>query len=336
MQLQPNSTDAEVFISHAIQDRKRVLEIAGELESAGVRVWMDGHQTDGVNDSSPEISRRIEGCKLVMLMCSEAALRSTSVKQQLQLAWKHRRPYLPILIEPPERPEHLAYRLEGWQWVAGHSSRPEQWLPATLQALRSAGVRCGNRHHRRVQAQSVVRPTLPDPGLQGLRSIAKLTDQLWVLPAGNAWPGAPRAAAPEPDAFQDDRPRSYRLGDRILLAVDSEAECHLLLVNEGMEGITLCACPSRLVPESRLPAGLTLLPRAGARHDAFVIGGRPGRDHLLAILSDEPLELDWMPADPEDYARALSRKDIDTLLAWLRELEPRRWTALATHFDVIA
>ena len=44
-----------------------------------------------------------------------------------------------------------------------------------------------------------------------------------------------------------------------------------------------------------------------ARYDAFVVSGQSGREHLLAILTDEPLGLDWMPADPNVPARELTR-----------------------------
>jgi len=77
----------------------------------------------------PEIVRGIKGCKVLLLMCSDAALRSRNVKQEIQLAWKYERPYLPLLLEPTSFPEQLEYWLE-----AGSGSR-------STTARRSAGCR---------------------------------------------------------------------------------------------------------------------------------------------------------------------------------------------------
>ena len=64
--------------------------------------------------------------------------------------------------------------------------------------------------------------------------------------------------------------------------------------------------------------------------------GEPGREHLLAIITEEPLGLDWMPLDSRIPARTLSPNDIDSLLKLLQDLEGDRWTALSTFFDVLA
>jgi hypothetical protein len=67
-----------------------------------------------------------------------------------------------------------------------------------------------------------------------------------------------------------------------------------------------------------------------------VVTGKPGREHLLAIITDESLGLDWLPTDPKkEPARVLKQVDIDALLARLRNLEGDRWTALSTYFDVV-
>jgi hypothetical protein len=77
-----------------------------------------------------------------------------------------------------------------------------------------------------------------------------------------------------------------------------------------------------------LAVGRGYLPQQGSCYDAFVVSGQPGRVYLLAILTDEPLGLAWMPADPKIPARVLSPADIDTLLARLaiwRETDGQRY-----------
>jgi hypothetical protein len=73
----------------------------------------------------------------------------------------------------------------------------------------------------------------------------------------------------------------------------------------------------------------------GSRYDSFVVTGKPGREHLLAIVTGEPLGLDWLPTEPKVPARVLIQADVDTLLARLRGLAGDRWAALSTYFDVI-
>jgi hypothetical protein len=180
----PGQGAAEVFISYASQDRERVLPIADRLEQAGVSLWLDRDQIPGGTNHGPEIVRGIRGCKVLMLMCSDAALRSRNVKQEIQLAWKYGRPYLPLLLEPTSFPEQLEYWLEGWQCVVVHGRPPEGWLPAVLQALARAGVRYTGGEPAPPAAAPAVHPARPGQGLAGLRAVARLTDQIWPVPFG--------------------------------------------------------------------------------------------------------------------------------------------------------
>ena len=117
---------------------------------------------------------------------------------------------------------------------------------------------------------------------------------------------------------------------------ESQYQGHLLLLDKGPEGILYCLCPSQFAPDTRLRPGRSDLPQAGSRYDSFVVTGKPGREHLLAIITDEPLGLDWMPRDPvKEPARVLKQADTDALLVRLRDLGGHRWTALSTYFDVV-
>jgi TIR domain len=90
---QPVSVDdAEVFISYSSRDRERVIKIAGQLEEAGVKLWLDRNKIAGGLNYGPEIVRGIKNCKVLMLMTTDASMRSRNVKQEIQLAWKYERP----------------------------------------------------------------------------------------------------------------------------------------------------------------------------------------------------------------------------------------------------
>jgi hypothetical protein len=331
----PNSGAAEVFISYASRNRERVVQIAGHLESAGVTIWRDQNEILGGENYGPKIVHGIKTCKVLLLVCTDASMRSRNVKQEIQLAWHYGRPYLPLLGEPIDSyPEQVQYWLEGWQWIEVLDRPTAQWLPRVLQALAKAGVT--SNMPTTVAVGPVVQPTPPAQGLAGLRAVARFTDQIWPVPADHVLRGATRSGLRDLGAPQDDVKHGHRLGSRVCLAIESDRAGHLLLLDEGTSGKIYCLCPSVFAPETRLPAGRTYLPQQGARYDAFEVSGQPGREHLLAILTDEPLGLDWMPKDPKVPARVLSPADIDTLLARLRGLEGDRWTALATFFDVTA
>ncbi len=323
---------AEVFVSYSSRDRKRVLDVIKSLESAGVRVWADLRKIDGGMNYGPEIVRGIKECKVVMLMCSDSSMRSRNVKQEIQLAWKYERPYLPVLLERTKFPEQLQYWLEGWQWIEIVDAPKEKWWPQLERALANADVAL--REKTRAEPVAKVEAHQPGQGLEGLLRVARFTDQLWPMPAERVRRDAPSGArglgAPQ-EAVRHGHP----LGSRLCLAIEADREAHLLLLDRGPEGIIYCLCPSHFAPSTRLPAGRSYLPQERSHYDSFVVSGKPGRENLLAILTDRPLELDWMPTDPGVPARVLDAKDIDLLLGRLRDLEGDAWTALSTYFEVL-
>ncbi len=170
-----------------------------------------------------------------------------------------------------------------------------------------------------VLSESVVQPNPPTQGLEGLRSLARFTDQIWPVAADHVHRDATRSVLRDLGAPQDDVQHAYRLGSRVSLAIESDRAGHLLLLDEGTSGKTYCLCPSAFAPETQLTAGRTYLPQRTSRYDAFVVSGQPGREHLLAILTEEPLEPDWMPRDPKrEPARVVSAADIEMLLVRLQ------------------
>jgi hypothetical protein len=289
----------------------------------------------------------------------------------MQLAWSYERPFLPLLIEPIDFPEQAEYWFEGQQWIEVMDASPEQWLPMVLRALANIGVRCPGVNPASLARVPVIQSTRLDHSLQSLLSIARFTDQIWPMPAERVQRGAARPAVRGLGAPQEDVQHGYRLGSRVRLAIEIAsftdqfrpvpAECmqrgtarglgapqegvqygdqlegHLLLLDKGPEGIIYCLCPSWFALDTRLRLGHSYLPQEGSRYDSFVVSGKPGREHLLAIITDEPLGLDWLPRDSvKEPARVLRQADIDILLARLRGLGGERWTALSTYFDVLA
>ena len=151
-----------LFVSYASANQPRVLEIADTLESTGLPLWIDRAGIPGGVSYGPEISAAIKTSSALLLMCSAAAFTSRNVRQEIQLAWKHERPILPLRLEPVTMPDDLEYWLEGCQWMDLLDRPPDEWLPNLLASLRSLGVNVAAALTDR-GATSTQADTLPAP-----------------------------------------------------------------------------------------------------------------------------------------------------------------------------
>src|SRR4051794_13829169 len=106
-----------VFVSHASADRERVRPVVAALRGAGVPVWLDEQGIAGGEDYAREIAEAIKGAAAFLLLASPASLASRNVRQEVALAWRYERPYVPLRLDPVSIPDDLAYWLEAAQWV---------------------------------------------------------------------------------------------------------------------------------------------------------------------------------------------------------------------------
>jgi serine/threonine protein kinase len=128
----------------------------------------------------------------------------------------------------------------------------------------------------------------------------------------------------------------YHLGSRICLLIDLKTKGHLTLLDEGADGIIYCLCPSQFALNTKIKTKQHYLPHENSRFEFFHLDGKPGKERLVAIVTKEPLRLNWLPNDPETPARTLSETDMETLLNNLKDLNKEQWVALSTYFEVIA
>ncbi len=129
-----------VFVSYASADRERVLPVVERLEAAGVSVWIDREGIHGGANYALEIAEAIEGAAALLLMCSSASLASRNVKQEIALAWRFEKPYLPLLLETVEIPKDVAYWLEASQWIEVLDRSEAAWLADVGKALDPLGI----------------------------------------------------------------------------------------------------------------------------------------------------------------------------------------------------
>jgi hypothetical protein len=334
-----------VFISYARRDYDKVRRIVDMLAALGVTCWLDQHTIEVGGNYALDISRGIKLSRVFILMCSDASLRSRSVNQEIMLAWKYERPYLPLLLEPVSFPEQVEYFLEGCQWIEVFDRPVAEWLPRVRRALINAGVESAMPAQSPVitatepvpaAGDSTLRPAQGRADLTGLRALASFNDRIWPIAAAHTERARQsRATFRGLGAPQEGAQHGYKLGSRLELAIQSERDGHLLLIDEGPEGIIYCLCPSWFAPDTRIREGMNYLPQAGARYESFQVSGEPGREQLLAIITDEPLAPDWVTHEPGTPARTLNAQDVELLLSRLRQLDPASWVALATYFDVV-
>ncbi|HET7035348.1 MAG TPA: TIR domain-containing protein [Thermomicrobiaceae bacterium] len=134
------TTDPYLFVSYASADQARVDRVVEQLEAAGVRLWIDREGIQGGSSYAEVIGTAVKGAAALLLFCSPASLASRNVHQEIALAWKYERPYLPLLLEPVSVPPEIEYWLEGVQWIEVLDLSPGEWLPKVLEALRPLGL----------------------------------------------------------------------------------------------------------------------------------------------------------------------------------------------------
>lgn len=331
----------EVFVSYARRDHDKVRPIVDQLTAQGVDTWLDCESIEGGENYAQAIVRGIRRSRVFLLMCSAAALSSRNVNQEILLAWNYERPYLPLLLEPVSLPEQVEYFLAGRQWIEVFGREPAEWWPHVRRALASAGVSGSGlpRGPADVHEQSPSEGPAHDRNasaradLTALTALASFNDRIWPAAADFA-PRSPVRGMRFRDLGAPPRHRC-RLGSRLRLVIEAERAGHLLLLDQGAAGNVYCLAPSWFAPDARVSEGLNYLPQETGRYRSFQVSGRPGREHLLAIITDAPTGFDWMPRAPDTPARSLDARDVELLLAHLRRLDPASWAAYATNFEIV-
>jgi TIR domain len=162
-----NSAHPEVFVSYASHDRERVMTVVRSLQSHEVSLWLDQDRMSGGMSWAQQIVQAIRSCKVLLLMCSNAAMRSRAVAQEIQMAWKYQLSYLPLFLERTSFPEQVEFFLEGCQWIEVLDRPVERWLTDILGALQNAGVFCSKPVHQGSSEKSIIRcpPEKPQESL---------------------------------------------------------------------------------------------------------------------------------------------------------------------------
>jgi TIR domain len=137
---QSGASRSYVFLSYASADRDTAFQIAERLEARGIVVWLDRKSIAGGTSWTGEIVEGIKGCAALLVLISASALASPNVQQELQLAWEHRRPLVPLRLDLSPLPSTIEYVLAGRQWIDVLDLPEERWLAEALRALQGLNV----------------------------------------------------------------------------------------------------------------------------------------------------------------------------------------------------
>lgn len=328
----------DAFISYSSHNRPQVIEIATALRSNGVSLWRDGEQIRGGQCYGLEIVDGIKHSKMFVLMCTKSSMASKNVLKEVNLAWDYNVPFLPLRLERCDY-NNLQYWLVGVQWIDILSDDQHKWLPEVLAALNLNGdfAYTTPASSLLVSASDEREPASPLDDLKRLIEMAAFNDKIWPVSAVDVHHDL-RPALRDMGAPQEHVKHRFRLGDRVRLAIESDRDGHLLLLNLGTTGTVYCLCPSiGFSPSTQIQVGCTYIPQTqgGARYTAFQFSGKAGREVVLALLTRQPLQPGWISqANTAQASYELKLEDIDELLIQLRGLPHEDWSAFSTYFDV--
>lgn len=309
-----------VFVSYARDDTSSVMRMVDIMNEQGISAWVDEEALMPGDEFDAEIVAAIRGCAVLAVFCTNSSMRSRHVKQEIQLAWMHERPIVPVLLAPVSYPDQLAYWLSGRVILDATVAGDRSWCGSLQRALAAS---C--HPSDRIPTSATETRTL-----EGLRRVASYTDRIWPIPGTRKSAPIHRGLGAAPTTAL----KSQALGSLVSLAIDADRDSHLILIDEGPEGIKYCLAPSWFAPSGRLNRGINYIPSDGSPFEGLLVTGRPGRENLLAILLEDPPPFDWMTSSPSTPARILDRQDVRDLLEHLRNLRAGSWSALATYFDI--
>lgn len=89
--------------------------------------------------------------------------------------------------------------------------------------------------------------------------------------------------------------KSVPIGSYIQFEINFDTPGYLLLIQKDTSGQVWCFCPSCFAPQPHLNTGKTSLPQQGSPITSFPIEGMPGKEIVLAIITEQNPVLNWLP-----------------------------------------
>ncbi|MBD2298826.1 DUF4384 domain-containing protein [Nostoc sp. FACHB-87] len=110
--------------------------------------------------------------------------------------------------------------------------------------------------------------------------------------------------------------KSVKLGSYIQVELNFSTPGYLLLLQKDTSNQMWCFCPSCFAQQPHLDTGKTSLPQLGSPINAFPVEGTPGKEEIIAIITKEVPQLDWLTQD-NDEVLELEARHLTELLEYL-------------------
>lgn len=112
--------------------------------------------------------------------------------------------------------------------------------------------------------------------------------------------------------------KSVQIGSSIRVEVNFDNSGYLLLLQRDTSGNICCFCPSRYAPKPHLNTGKTCLPQEGSATTCFPIEGTPGKEEILAVITQAMPSFYWLPR-ASDEPFQLKESHLRDLLNYINE-----------------
>lgn len=122
------------------------------------------------------------------------------------------------------------------------------------------------------------------------------------------------------------------IGSRIQVKANFETPGYLLLLQKGSSGEASCFCPSRFAQQPKLETGITTLPQKGSPKTSLKITGKPGKEHILAVITPDVPSLEWLPS-VDNNPLSLDENHLSQLLDYINQRPDCK--VLYTEYSVV-
>jgi ABC-type amino acid transport substrate-binding protein len=126
---------SDVFVCHASEDRVAAEAAVVALEAQDHRCWIAPRDVPPGTDYAGAILSGISGSRLLLLIFSRRANESSHVPREVERAVHRGMPIIPFRLDDVEPSGPLEYFISGAQWLDATSGRPEEQLPALVEAV---------------------------------------------------------------------------------------------------------------------------------------------------------------------------------------------------------
>src|SRR5262245_54901855 len=105
------------FISYSNKDNTTADAACVALEAAGIQCWIAPRNIDAGSDWAGSIVAAIDECSVMVLIFSSSANQSKQIQREVQRAFDHEIPVVPMRIDGAVPTKSLAYYMGPVQWL---------------------------------------------------------------------------------------------------------------------------------------------------------------------------------------------------------------------------